>query len=412
MNAWAIQRRTTSTVAILLFGAAILVGPIHGATLRVPQDHATIQAAIDAAGNGDDIIVSPGTYPESIRFKGKNIVLRSTAPTNASVVAATILTARPATWVDPVVSFAGTEASSCVLEGFTITKGAAALGAGISGSGTHATIRTNRIVGNHGAPPWRPSGAVLGGGLFDCDGLIRDNVISDNSASTLAIGMGGGLYGCDGIIENNLISGNWATGYFVGPGFGGGLAWCNGAILQNVIRENYADFGGGLGMCQATMENNLITSNSASQDGGLSACAGTIRNCTIAANASDLGPAALGYCTGTIVNCIVWGNRAGDGTQIGNSSAPIYSCIEGFTSGGVGNIGSNPRFRGPDDFHLRRGSPCIDAGANAYCPANDLDGAARPLDGDGDGRAICDMGAYEFPTLPAWAGSGRWWLYD
>jgi hypothetical protein len=40
-------------------------------------------------------------------------------------------------------------------------------------------------------------------------------------------------------------------------------------------------------------------------------------------------------------------------------------------------------------------SPAIDAGENSLCPADDLTGAPRPADGNGDGQAICDLGAYE-----------------
>ena len=50
--------------------------PANAATLRVPQEHKTIQAAIDASSTGDTILVTPGKYRESIRLKS-GIILRS-----------------------------------------------------------------------------------------------------------------------------------------------------------------------------------------------------------------------------------------------------------------------------------------------------------------------------------------------
>jgi hypothetical protein len=53
----------------------------EGATLRVPEDHETITAALEAAGWGDRILVGPGTYRESLLFTdnaGDGIVLMST----------------------------------------------------------------------------------------------------------------------------------------------------------------------------------------------------------------------------------------------------------------------------------------------------------------------------------------------
>jgi hypothetical protein len=47
------------------------------ATIRVPQDYATIQAAIDAAVNDDVIVVAPGTYDETPELAGKRIILAS-----------------------------------------------------------------------------------------------------------------------------------------------------------------------------------------------------------------------------------------------------------------------------------------------------------------------------------------------
>jgi len=48
------------------------------------------------------------------------------------------------------------------------------------------------------------------------------------------------------------------------------------------------------------------------------------------------------------------------------------------------------------------GSPAIDAGDDALCPAVDIRGRARPADGDGDGNAICDMETCERQESVAW----------
>ncbi len=314
----------------------------------VPYQYPTIQEAIDAAINGDTIIVAPGTYYENINFNGKNIVLTSIDPSDPVIVAATIIDGGGS---GSVVTFSGTEISACQLTGFTITNGIFDSGGGIVGgtwdNETHATISNCVITGN--------SAFVYGGGLFNCHGLITNCIITNNRAGLG--GHGGGLAHCDGIISNCVISYNKSFEAGFDFGDGGGLAHCDGIIENCLITENWAEGGGG----------------------GLHGGNGTITNCTITGNAARSGGGLYG-CYGSIINSIIWGNSASQDDQLHQSSAPTYSCIQNWGSGGS-NISDNPLFfdTAADDYHLKSEagrwdpcsetrvtdtvtSPCIDAG--------------------------------------------------
>jgi hypothetical protein len=311
--------------------------------LLVPHEYPTIQSAIDAAHDGDVVIVDVGTYVENINFGGKNIVLTSTNPDDWGVVAATVIDGGGYS----VVKFAGSETTECVLKGFTITGGGhTSSGGGIYGNGTVATISNCIITGNR--------------------------------ASLDEYVYGGGLSHCDGKISNCIITGNLAEAdEYV---YGGGLAFCDGTIINCTITGNTAPGGGGLYRCDAEIRNCIVASN---KNGGLYKCDGMIKNCTITGNTYS----GLSVCDGMINNCIIW-----DG--IYNCSANItYSDVAGGWSG-VGNIDEDPLFvdAAGGDYHLRWDSPCVDAGDPDFIPEPgevDIDGEPRVIGGR------VDMGADE-----------------
>jgi hypothetical protein len=78
-------RCTTAFAALAIASVVLLLTACGGSgdatptgpqTLRVPVDHATIQAAVDAAQTGDIVLVAPGTYEESVHVKVPGITLR------------------------------------------------------------------------------------------------------------------------------------------------------------------------------------------------------------------------------------------------------------------------------------------------------------------------------------------------
>lgn len=190
------------------------------------RDFETIQAALDASSDGGEIVVFPGRYKENILFKGRNVTLRSSAPTSPSVVRATIIDGDQK---GSVITFDGTEETSCVLSGFTITRGSAFDGGGIQAAGGRA--------------------------------LIQNNVIELNTAGN----SGGGIYRSNGLIRNNLILQNSAAGYWDGdffiPGSGNALSECNGTIQNNTIAFNETRWGSAVSRCRGRIMNCLFWKN-------------------------------------------------------------------------------------------------------------------------------------------------------
>ncbi len=199
---------------------------LSATTYYVPE-FGTIQEAIDAAMDGDEIIVRNGTYREHIDFLGKKITVRSeNGPFRTTINGVPNIDKY-------IVSFWNFEGADSVLDGFTITNGNGGFGGGISCYAAEPTISNCIITGNT---------AGFGGGIFLCDwgedaaATIINCLITDNES----IEAGGGIY-CGGTaptIINCTISGNSTTGD------GGGIrssVYASPTAFNTILWGNTAD---------------------------------------------------------------------------------------------------------------------------------------------------------------------------
>jgi hypothetical protein len=167
-------------VILFLVSAAIPTLRSSATIIGVPTDASTIQSGINAAENGDTVVVSPGTYFENINFNGKNIVVTSNfyLGGDTSFISQTIINGSQPGNVDTgsCVIISSGEDSTAVLMGFTIT----------GGSGT-------KWLDAHGAGTYREGGGVL---IDFSSPTIRNNKIIYNAATNSAglSGAGGGEY--------------------------------------------------------------------------------------------------------------------------------------------------------------------------------------------------------------------------
>ncbi len=399
------QGRSGSGVSVGLTGLVLVLGlavpgwtAVHTVTNFGDSGAAgQLRTLINAAAAGDTILVLPGTIvltgaaAEDLDASGdldinKDLTIVGAGPE---------LTVLDASGVDRVLHVPGP--ATVVVSGLTLRNGsvdpAAAFdpsGGGVLNNGGTLTLLDvvveDNLAGGGGGIA-NSSGTVRlvsstvrynsstgitanGGGIMNFDTMtiesstIHDNVIFGTSSSSL----GAGLINADTMdITNSTISGNSTPG-----NLGGGIyqtPFATRLTLTNVtITKNRSALNGG-GLCsvggKVVMVNTISAANRVPRSGSGRDCFGDI---------DSLGHNLIQ----DPAECHLLGTTTGNILGVPARLLPL---------------GDNG---GPTLTHApRRVSPAVDAGDAATCPALDQRGVVRPQDGNHDGSAVCDIGAYE-----------------
>lgn len=398
-----------------------------------------IQDAIDAALDGDLVLVTNGVYSTGGLVVHGDITNRVavTKPITVQSVNGFEATVIQGYQVSGTTNGSGAVRCAYLVDGasligFTLTNGATSSSGGslspqLQGGGaycetTNSFLKDCLIVGN---AAYCLGGGVVGGRLTNCElrsnvasvgrvylsggggayrsvlylCLISSNIVHDlygggamdstlidclivgnRNFSAAGFGAGGGVRG--GVITNCIVIGNQ-----IGSGGGGHGGGVHGSLCFNSLIVSNAAMSGG-GAANATLNNCVLVGNTATNAGG--ALGGSLINCSVVGNtAANEGG---GIHSSSVNNCIVYFNEASNYTSNRFLGSGAYNCVSPQTSG-AGSFTNAPRFVDlfTGNLRLQSNSPCVNAGNNAFVSSNtDRDGRLRIFAGS------VDIGAYEY----------------
>jgi hypothetical protein len=365
----------------------------------------TIQAAVDVAVAGDEVVVGDGVYATGGRAVYGSLTNRVVVdkPLTVRSVNGAAFTVIQGYQLSGTTN--GDSAVRCVyltnnatLVGFTLSGGATRTkglqyqewcGGGLWCESGSSVVSNCVLTGN---AAYDDGGGAYGGTLYHCE--LRGNTASAGGGASGGWPSACTLYGC-------TVSGNRASE-------GGGVY--GSTLYQCVLNDNSAAMLGG-GVSGSWLNDCLLFGNTAVWFGG-GAASSRLGGCTVTGNSAQQGGGVYGMATNSIVNnSIVYYNTATDGSNYWGSL--FHNCCTAPAPLiGFANITHDPLFLdlAGGNFRLQFDSPCLNAGNNAYTTGlTDLDGYPRIVGG------TVDMGAYEFqgsqPSLGITPSGGDIQLY-
>ncbi len=310
-------------------------------------------------------------------------------------------------------------AGELTLNDVRLRNGQASSGGGVSNGGT-LKVSNSILSGNEAVAPTGSGGS--GGAILNSGTLV----VSNSTLFRNAARIGGGIANRDfGIarVANSTISGNTAS-------FGAGIANSSGGIVNLLysllFRNASSTAGAGIDnfSAAARLINSTVSANTAAACGGINNEDGNVRiiNSTVALNSSGL--CSFQFANADVTNSLIVDSVAGPDcasddaiVAAGSNLDSDGSCAALQTGAGTFatvtaaqlRLGALANNSGSARTHaLLQGSIAIDAGDQAECASRglflDQRGALRLIDGNKDGTAVCDIGAFEFGARPAVCG--------
>lgn len=424
----AYERTNTSPVTVTASSGIVYVKA--GATgTGQSWDCATgnLQAAINAAGNGNQVWVAEGDY--KVENDQPYVMMPGVKIYGGFAGTETSLTQRD--WLlhisrllpfdnEAIINnYNNGLSNTAVLDGFTIANVIQSAVININSSPTfnNCTFNNNRAAPAGGGIYNENASTVITNCLFTNNRASAGAGICSKSSTTVITNCtfrnnngsdGAGIYLENGsyTITGCSFSGN--VGYS-----GGGLyiLSSSGVIANCNIKGNSAESGGGIYAAYGNdmIINCLLSGNTGSAQGGGIYCFSNLQviNCTISGNTAPTSGGIFNFSsrTLTIRNSIIYNNNTG-GTYTTTNATIRNSIVQGRTAN------TDPLFVNPlapglstgGDYRLQPCSPAINKGDNSYYTSTittDLDSNARFYN-----NGIVDMGAYERTGEPPIIASG------